>query len=306
VDAGVVLFLHAFNSTLGFYESLKAGDAVKALKAALAPVCNVKRDGEWRRLAARELVPGDMVILKIGDVVPADGVLCEGGTCDLDQSGLTGESLPVKKSPGDTCYSGTVVKRGEQEMIVQHIGAKTEMGKGVALIQSVESKGQVEVIMNRITLFLLSFALFMNILLVIVEVTSPASLNKCKASGVEVQGCTSNVSRKIISNFIVLMIAAIPIATPVVVTATMAIGARKMAQAHAVVTKLSAIEELAGMTTLCSDKTGTLTKNVLTIDTPYVLPASCPDKRRGASCFCCLCCCCFVYMLPWVAGVLCM
>jgi H+-transporting ATPase len=269
-DGGVVLFLHAFNSSLGFYESMKAGDAVKALKAALAPVCNCKRDGEWRRLAARELVPGDLIILKIGDVVPADGVLCEGGTCDLDQSGLTGESLPVKKCPGDMCYSGTVVKRGEQDMIVQYTGEKTEMGKGVALIQSVESKGQVEVIMNKITLFLLCFALFMNVLLVIVEITTPSTLNKCKNTDHEIQGCEKSESRKIISNFVVLMIAAIPIATPVVVTATMAIGARKMAQAHAVVTKLSSIEELAGMTVLCSDKTGTLTKNVLTIDTPYM------------------------------------
>lgn len=271
-DGGVVLFLHAFNSSLGFYESLKAGDAVKALKAALAPVCNCKRDGEWRRIAARELIPGDLVLLKIGDVVPADGILTEGGTCDLDQSGLTGESLPVKKSPGDTCYSGTVVKRGEQDMIVQHVGEKTEMGKGVALIQSVESKGQVEVIMNKITLFLLSFALSMNILLVIVEITSPQTVTKCSNPNVQIQGCSPSTANKIISNFVVLMIAAIPIATPVVVTATMAIGARKMAQAHAVVSKLSAIEELAGMTTLCSDKTGTLTKNVLTIDTPYMFP----------------------------------
>ena len=120
-----------------------------ALKNALAPVCNCKRNGEWKRLAARELVPGDIIMLKIGDVVPADGILQAdtGGkaTCDLDQSGLTGESLPVKKVPGDTCYSGTVVKRGEQDMLVTHIGEKTEMGKGVALIQSVDSKGQVEV-----------------------------------------------------------------------------------------------------------------------------------------------------------------
>jgi len=269
-DGGVVLFLHAFNSSLGFYETMKAGDAVAALKDALAPTCNVKRDGEWIRMAARELVPGDLIILKIGDVVPADGVLCEGGTCDLDQSGLTGESLPVKKSPGDTCYSGTVVKRGEQDLIVTHIGEATEMGKGVALIQSVESKGQVEVIMNKITLFLLVFAVVMNVLLVIVEVTEKETLHVCN-NGEEIQGCSKSESRKIISNFVVLMVAAIPIATPVVVTATMAIGARKMAQAQAVVTKLSAIEELAGMTVLCSDKTGTLTKNELTIDTPYMM-----------------------------------
>jgi H+-transporting ATPase len=281
-DGGVVFFLHAFNSSLGFYETMKAGDAVAALKNALAPVCNCKRNGEWKRLAARELVPGDLIMLKIGDVVPADGILQadSGGkaTCDLDQSGLTGESLPVKKVPGDTCYSGTVVKRGEQDMLVTHTGEKTEMGKGVALIQSVDDKGQVEVIMNRITLFLVIFAISMNILLVIVEVIVPSTINVCSDQKYVIQGCfTSNnafsaETSKILSNFVVLMVAAIPIATPVVVTATMAIGARKMAQQKAVVTKLSAIEELAGMTVLCSDKTGTLTKNVLTIDAPYMMP----------------------------------
>lgn len=284
-DGGVVLFLHAFNSSLGFYETMKAGDAVSALKNALAPVCNCKRNGEWKRIAARELVPGDIVMLKIGDVVPADGILQADpsgkATCDLDQSGLTGESLPVKKVPGDTCYSGTVVKRGEQDLLVTHIGEKTEMGKGVALIQSVDSKGQVEVIMNRITFFLLTFAVVMNVLLVIVEVIVPETINICKEGNngvLKVQGCYysdgafGSTATKIISNFVVLMVAAIPIATPVVVTATMAIGARKMAQQKAVVTKLSAIEELAGMTVLCSDKTGTLTKNVLTIDLPYMMP----------------------------------
>eukprot|EP00912_Choanoflagellata_sp_UC4_P002240 UC4_evm2s1419 len=159
---GVIVALHAFNSGLGFYESMKAGDAVAALRNALAPSCNVKRDGQWVKIPARELVPGDLVILKIGDVVPADGTLLDdgqGSTVDCDQSGLTGESLPVKKAPGDTCYSGTVVKRGEQDMLVTATGEQAEMGKGAALIQSVEDKGQVETVMNKITLFLLAFAM---------------------------------------------------------------------------------------------------------------------------------------------------
>eukprot|EP00052_Salpingoeca_macrocollata_P018415 m.151278 g.151278 ORF g.151278 m.151278 type:complete len:1020 (-) comp20689_c3_seq1:90-3149(-) len=275
-DAGVIMGLHAFNSTLSFYETMKAGDAVAALRAALAPSCNVKRDGNWVKILARELVPGDLVLLKIGDVVPADGILLEGGTMDLDQSGLTGESLPVKKEPGDTVFSGTVVKRGEQEFVVTGTGENTEMGKGVALIQSVESKGQVEVIMNRISLFLVIFAVFVNILLIIVEVTNATNtLHLC--SGPEIRGCYSNETRRVLSNFIVLMVAAIPIATPVVVTATMALGARKMAAQSAVVTRLSAIEELAGMTTLCSDKTGTLTKNILTIDDPVMIDSKDPD-----------------------------
>jgi len=282
-DAGVILGLHLFNSGLSFYETMKAGDAVSALRSALAPTCNVKRDGDWKRIMARELVPGDLVLLKIGDVVPADGVLAEGGTMDIDQSGLTGESLPVKKCPGDKVYSGTVVKRGEQDFIVTETGEHAEIGKGVALIQSVESKGQVEIIMNRITLFLLTFAISINILLIIVEVTSTKTLHLCNnvvtgdfnpywfTLNLLRRGCYTSETNAVLSNFIVLMVAAIPIATPVVVTATMALGARKMAQQNAVVTRLSAIEELAGMTVLCSDKTGTLTKNVLTIDSPCLI-----------------------------------
>eukprot|EP00047_Mylnosiga_fluctuans_P001399 m.220119 g.220119 ORF g.220119 m.220119 type:complete len:1059 (+) comp10313_c0_seq1:1841-5017(+) len=285
-DAGVIFGLHMFNSGLSFYETMKAGDAVSALRSALAPSCNVKRDGEWKRIMARELVPGDLVLLKIGDVIPADGLLCDGGTMDIDQSGLTGESLPVKKSPGDKVYSGTVVKRGEQDFVVTETGENAEIGKGVALIQSVESKGQVEIIMNRITLFLLTFAILINVLLIIVEATLTRTLHICSSSidgdaqyytGIPLledffrRGCQDTESTAILSNFIVLMVAAIPIATPVVVTATMALGARKMAQQNAVVTRLSAIEELAGMTTLCSDKTGTLTKNILTIDSPCLI-----------------------------------
>lgn len=293
-DAGVIFGLHMFNSGLSFYETMKAGDAVAALKGALAPTCNVKRDGAWKKIGARELVPGDLVLLKIGDVVPADGNLCEGGTMDIDQSGLTGESLPVKKSPGDKVYSGTVVKRGEQDFVVSETGEHAEIGKGVALIQSVESKGQVEIVMNRITLFLLSFAISINILLIIVEVTSENTLHLCTNAfnspytgpasfsytfmpiDMIRRGCYSSSVNAILSNFIVLMVAAIPIATPVVVTATMALGARKMAQQNAVVTRLSAIEELAGMTVLCSDKTGTLTKNILTIDSPCLI--DCKDN----------------------------
>lgn len=280
VDAGVVLMLHAFNSGLGFYETLKANDAVAALKDALAPSCNTKRDGEWVKIPARELVPGDLVILKIGDVVPADGILCEGGTMDLDQSGLTGESLPVKKVPGDICFSGTVVKRGEQDMVVTATGERTEIGKGVALIQSVDSKGQVEIIMNRITLFLVIFALVINVILIVISLADTSVLMLCESGeqddGALGDGCSTSKSTRILSNLVVLVIATIPIATPVVVTATMAIGARRMAEQSAVVTRLSAIEELAGMTVLCSDKTGTLTKNVLTIDDPHLINA--PDR----------------------------
>lgn len=314
-DAGVIFGLHCFNSGLSYYETMKAGDAVTALRSALAPSCNVKRDGQWKKIMAKELINGDLVMLKLGDVIPADGVLCNGGTMDIDQSGLTGESLPVKKKPGDTMYSGTIVKRGESDFIVNAIGEYAEIGKGVKLIMSVESKGQVEVIMNRITIFLLVYSISINIILIIVEATKTSTLHLCNAAVVQkgyiqfnnpniqptlqtyngtdpdigyqyyggvyyklmLRGCNNVESDAILANFVVLMIAAIPIATPVVVTATMAIGARKMASQNAVVTRLSAIEELAGMTTLCSDKTGTLTKNVLTIDSPWLCDGTSGD-----------------------------
>lgn len=107
------------NGCIAWFENAKAGNAVAALKAALAPKAYVRRDGKWGPIDAALLVPGDLISLKLGDVVPADCVLCEGGTMDLDQSGLTGESLPVTKHPGELCFSGTVVKRGEMESFVQ-------------------------------------------------------------------------------------------------------------------------------------------------------------------------------------------
>mmetsp|Transcript_37714 Transcript_37714/g.97298 ORF Transcript_37714/g.97298 Transcript_37714/m.97298 type:complete len:982 (-) Transcript_37714:2113-5058(-) len=289
-DLGVILFLHCFNSFMGFYESSKAGNAIAALKNALAPECNAKRDGSWVKIKSRELVPGDLIILKIGDIVPADCRLCEGGTCDLDQSGLTGESLPVLKKPGDKAFSGTVVKRGEQDAVVTEIGEECEMGKGAALINSVNNKGQIEVVMERITLVLVIFTLVLNAALVIVEVVYNDVLDLCpnvtnQATLRDNTMCTlpADEAKHILSNLIVLVVATIPIATPVVVTATMAVGARRMAQQKAVVSKLSAIEEVAGMTVLCSDKTGTLTLNQLTIDKPYCVEATNAEELLFAS-----------------------
>eukprot|EP00698_Gefionella_okellyi_P014000 TRINITY_DN386_c0_g1_i1.p1 TRINITY_DN386_c0_g1~~TRINITY_DN386_c0_g1_i1.p1 ORF type:complete len:949 (+),score=233.07 TRINITY_DN386_c0_g1_i1:49-2847(+) len=257
-DFGVILALLIVNGCIAWFENAKAGNAVAALRAALAPKAFAKRDGQWGHLDAAELVPGDLIALKIGDIIPADGILCAGGTMDVDQSGLTGESLPVEKYPGDTVYSGTTCKRGELECFITGTGENSEFGKTAKLIQSVEQQGNFQIVLGRIAYFLIGLALVLVVILIFLELFKN---NVRPVSNVITQG-------------LILLVASVPIAMPVVCTATMAVGARRLALEDAVVTRLSAIEELAGMTILCSDKTGTLTQNILTLDTPWTVDAS--------------------------------
>jgi H+-transporting ATPase len=226
------------------------------LRAALAPKAFVRRDGQWGHLDSALLVPGDLIGLKIGDIIPADCYLCAGGSMDIDQSGLTGESLPVEKFPGETVYSGTTVKRGELEAFVCATGELSEFGKTAKLIQSVESEGNFQKVLGRIAYFLIGLAAVLVTVLVIVQLIRRQDVSQ------------------VIVLALILMVASVPIAMPVVCTATMAVGARRLAAESAVVTRLSAIEELAGMTVLCSDKTGTLTQNILTLDTPWTVDPS--------------------------------
>ncbi|KAI9323117.1 E1-E2 ATPase-domain-containing protein [Dichotomocladium elegans] len=159
---GIVLLLLA-NSLIGFYEERQAGNAVKALMESLAPECKVKRDGEWKTMEAGELVPGDVIAIKLGDVVPADGrLLAAHGQVSIDQAALTGESLPVGKEAGDEIFSGSTVKQGEAEAVVTGTGINTFFGRAAKLVgEAGDDVGHLQTILTKIGNFcLISIGLF--------------------------------------------------------------------------------------------------------------------------------------------------
>ena len=257
-DFAVLLILQIVNGMVGWYEGVKAGNAVAALKESLGTSAYVRRNGKWTTAPTRELVPGDIVQLALGGGIPADCQLLDGKVIAVDQAALTGESMPVKMTTGDVAKMGSNVTQGEIDAVVRHTGAKTFFGKTAAMLNQVESKGHFEILLWRITLFLMGFSfIFVSIILVYMLLTPQA----------QVQDESERILGAI-SKCVVLLIASIPIAMQVVCTSTMAIGARRLAQKKAVVTRLGAIEELAGMDMLCSDKTGTLTTGKMEMQEP--------------------------------------
>ncbi|KAK1226240.1 hypothetical protein PQX77_010822 [Marasmius sp. AFHP31] len=246
---GIVLLLF-INSAIGFYEERNAGNAVKALMDSLAPKAKVKRAGSWSEIESAELVPGDMVAFKIGDIVPADCRLTEAINVSIDQAALTGESLPQSKKTGDQCFSGSTCKQGEAEGVVISTGANTFFGRAASLVgQDDDTTGHLQKILAQIGSFCLcAIGLFVLLEIVILY-------PKFKYT-----------YRRGLDNILVLLIGGIPIAMPTVLSVTLAVGAQQLAKYKAIVTRITAIEELAGVTILCSDKTGTLTTNKLTID----------------------------------------
>jgi len=246
---GIVLLL-LINSAIGFYEERNAGNAVKALMDSLAPKAKVRRGGQWKEIESAELVPGDMVSFKIGDIVPADCRLTEAINVSIDQAALTGESLPQNKKLGDQCFSGSTCKQGEAEGVVISTGANTFFGRAASLVgQDDDTTGHLQKILAQIG----SFCLVAIGIFVIAEIF-------CLYAGFRYH------YRRGLNNILVLLIGGIPIAMPTVLSVTLAVGAQQLAKYKAIVTRITAIEELAAVTILCSDKTGTLTTNKLTID----------------------------------------
>jgi len=246
---GIVLLLF-INSSIGFYEERNAGNAVKALMDSLAPKAKCKRAGTWLEIESSILVPGDMISFKIGDIVPADCRLTEAINVSIDQAALTGESLPQSKKLGDQCFSGSTCKQGEAEGVVISTGANTFFGRAASLVgQDDDTTGHLQKILAQIG----SFCLVAIGIFVLAEIF------------VLYAGFRYSYRRGL-DNILVLLIGGIPIAMPTVLSVTLAVGAQQLAKHKAIVTRITAIEELAGVTILCSDKTGTLTTNKLTID----------------------------------------
>ncbi|KAG2499212.1 hypothetical protein HYH03_002792 [Edaphochlamys debaryana] len=255
-DFGILMGIQFINATLGWYETTKAGNAVAALKASLKPQATARRDGSWATMDAALLVPGDLVLLGSGASVPADCVINH-GTVDVDQSALTGESLPVTLNAGESAKMGATVVRGETEATVEFTGRNTFFGKTASLLQVGGNElGHLQ-----------------RILLTIMAVLLGASFLLCFTAFGYLLG--NHTSFKDALQFtVVLLVASIPIAIEIVCTTTLALGSRQLSKHGAIVTRLAAIEDMAGMNMLCSDKTGTLTLNKMVIqdDTPTYLP----------------------------------
>ncbi len=249
----IMLFVNAF---LDFYQESKALNAIKVLKQKLARKAIVLRDGQWKEIPAKELVPGDVIKVKIGDIIPADMKIVDAGDYALvDQSALTGESLPVDKKDNDIAFSNTIVKQGEMIGIVVNTGLNTYFGRTVGLVAKAEreQRSHFQKMVIRVGDFLIAITIVMVAIIIYFGLTRHEN------------------PYELLVFSLVLTISAIPVALPTVLTVTMAIGALNLAKRQAIVSRLAAIEEMAGMDVLCSDKTGTLTKNQMTIADPFVV-----------------------------------
>uniref|UniRef100_A0A453JFI0 Plasma membrane ATPase n=1 Tax=Aegilops tauschii subsp. strangulata TaxID=200361 RepID=A0A453JFI0_AEGTS len=244
-----IITLLVINSTISFIEENNAGNAAAALMARLAPKAKILRDGRWTEEDAAILVPGDVISIKLGDIIPADARLLEGDPLKIDQSALTGESLPATKGPGDGVYSGSTVKQGEIEAVVIATGVHTFFGKAAHLVDSTNQVGHFQKVLTAIGNFCIcSIGVGMFIEIIVMYPIQHRAY------------------RPGIDNLLVLLIGGIPIAMPTVLSVTMAIGSHRLSQQGAITKRMTAIEEMAGMDVLCSDKTGTLTLNKLTVD----------------------------------------
>jgi H+-transporting ATPase len=265
-DFFVILVLLVSNAMVGFWEEHSAGKAIDALKAQLAIKARVRRDGEWGTPEARELVPGDVIRMRLGDIVPADARLLDGDPVEVDESALTGESLPAERDPGDAVFSGSILRQGEIGALVYATGKDTYFGKTAELVQDASTVSHFQLAVLRIGKFLILLALALVAAITLVSI---------------LRGDPILTTLQFV---LVLTIAAIPVAMPTVLSVTMAVGARLLAKKQAIVSRLVAIEELAGVDVLCSDKTGTLTQNKLTLGDPFAAGTATPAEvvRDGA------------------------
>lgn len=246
-EFSIILLLLLINGAVGFWQEDRADDAIDLLKEKLAYNARVLRDGKWVVIPSREVVLGDVVKVHLGDIVPADVKLTEGAYVIADESAITGESLPVDKGVGDICYSGSIITKGQMNGVVFATGMNSFFGRAAGLVSKEKPKSHLEKAVVKIGNYLIALDAIMVVLIFI-------------AGLIRHEGFFD-----ILGFVLVLTIASIPVAQPAVLSVTMTVGAMALAKKKAIVSKLSAIEEMAGMDVLFSDKTGTLTKNKISV-----------------------------------------
>jgi len=253
VEAAVIAVLVLFNAALGYLEEGRAQNTLRALKSRLALSASVRRDGAWTIVPAEQLVPGDVVRLSLGSIVPADARIIEGEVL-LDQSTLTGESLPVEGDAGRTAYAGALIRRGEAVAEVAATGPRTRFGRTAELVRTARGVSSQQATVLRVVR---NLALF-NGATVLAQVAYAAALGL--------------PTHELIPLTLTAILAAIPVALPATFTLASALGARSLAARGVLPTRLSAVEEAATLDVLCADKTGTLTRNALEVTAVRPLP----------------------------------
>jgi H+-transporting ATPase len=252
-EAAVIAALLVFNTALAYFQESRAQATLAALKSRLALNASVQRDGDWKTVPAAELVCGDLVKLSLGGVVAAD-VHLAAGSVELDQSMLTGESLPIEAGPGVDTFAGALVRRGEATAVVTATGARTKFGRTAELVRtahvvSTQQKAVLKIVRN--------LAIFNGFVIL--------------AMGVYAYTHAMPWS-EIVPLLLTSVLAAIPVALPATFTLAAAVGARALARLGVLPTRLSAVDEAASIDVLCSDKTGTLTLNALSVTSVRPLP----------------------------------
>ncbi|MGE4531478.1 MAG: plasma-membrane proton-efflux P-type ATPase [Acidithiobacillus sp.] len=256
----IVMSLLIINGLIGYWEEHKAADALSALKNQLALKSKALRDGKWGELAAQQLVPGDIIRIRLGDIVAADVKLLEGDYLSVDQSALTGESLPVNKKSGDVAYSGTITKQGEMTAIVLATGSQTFFGQTAKLVENAGAVSHFQKAVMKVGDFLIFTAIGLSIILIVVELMR------------------GQPWLTLLQFILILVVASIPVAMPAVLSVTMALGALALSREKAIVSRLQSIEEMAGIDILCSDKTGTLTQNKMSLGEGVLFAAQNSDE----------------------------
>lgn len=256
-----MIFVLVANAFIGFHEEAKAESALDALKNTLALKTKAWRNGKLVEVEAALLVPGDIIAIRLGDIVPADcrllGIDITGepilGALQIDQSALTGESLPAMKHKGEIAFSSSIVKQGAMLAVVTKTGIHTYIGRAANLISLTNEEGHFQKVIKVIGDFLVIITVVMALIILFVNIFSK-----------------HQKFADALKQTVIITIAAIPVGLPTVMSVTMAVGASQLAKKQVIVKRLTAIEELASVSILCSDKTGTLTMNKLSFDKPFL------------------------------------